>query len=65
MLDKYPFRVTVYRAFPDKTSNHQHFNSETLPEARINYLKAQSIRFATRVELAIVLDTWKDGDPKT
>lgn len=36
----------------------QHFNADNLAEARQKMLKAQSIKFAFKVELSVILDTW-------
>jgi hypothetical protein len=36
----------------------QHFNADTLAEARQKMLRAQAARFAYKVELSVTLDVW-------
>lgn len=56
------FTVTVYRRQRQGLEYSylpvQHFNADTLPEARQKMLKAQHLRFAYKVELSVILDTW-------
>lgn len=51
------FVITLYRA----GLQPQHFNADTLPEARQKMLKAQATRGCTKVELAVIIDTWLPG----
>lgn len=53
------FVVTLFRlGYPP-----QNFNADNLPEARQKMLKAINTRGASKVELSIIIDTWKaNGD---
>lgn len=37
----------------------QRFNADTLSEARVKFNMACETRFATKVELSVILDTWR------
>ena len=49
------FIITLYRR---NSHSMQHFNAATLPEARAKMLQAQADRYAIKVEMSVILDTW-------
>lgn len=52
------FVITLYRA----GSQPQNFNADNLSEARQKMIKAMSTRGALKVEMSLIIDTWKAGD---
>jgi len=55
MVASMNFIITLYRR---NSHTIQHFNAATLPEARSKMLQAQADRFAIKVEMSVILDTW-------
>jgi hypothetical protein len=62
-LTKYPFRITVYMTQTGASTGMplvKHFNAETVGQARSIQTKWMAARFVNKVEIAMVIDTWKD-----